>query len=402
MRRASSWIVAAVLASAACSGAKRSASDGREREPDVKLERFPAVTIHLQGEAVYGRPVDVVVRVRNATDAPVILSELVLTSGAGEIVVARPVVPVTAKLDGDGAVVDGTVFVEEIRAQARSPAPPRWEWQGDGKVYSVHVLAAGATFEARGSFRPGEATGPELEAAATYFALPASGRLLEAMEHDLERLSGAPPAGSSDWAPAAKVRVVYRPVSGTPASSRPLEWPGGPAPALADVPPFGTHALAAAHFEVLSPSRAQGELALAVKGPSVTLADARARAGVASGPHSWLPDLEAWVLEGDVESFIVTSTGAQAVPGRLGVVAAELAARDVAEIVLFEDAGTEDPDGMVAHLKARGLEATSRERKGGGWSGIVTVRAPDLAPLARALMERKYVISSLRIEQPRP
>ncbi|GIW71156.1 MAG: hypothetical protein KatS3mg102_0698 [Planctomycetota bacterium] len=379
-------------------------------------EPRPAIALALGGAGTYGEAIDVAVRIGNPSTVPLVLLAVRAAAADGVAFVDRTLPSeLPAELAGEVAQLEGTLFVEDIGPQARLPMPPRWEWRGEERLVCVPVLAPGDQFELRGRLRLSPEVGECVRATVRYAPLAQQARLLRLVEHVLEPLP-APPPGSFGWAPALRLRArLQRQLGlapgGQAAEPVALRLSGGAEPGAgaallplggAPLPVLYRHALTAAELAALPAAERSAEAPLQIVPPPVPLAEARRRAGIAHGPAVHLPAIGAWVLQGRDGSALVSAELTERLPGRLAALGERLLEGSSAELTLFEMAPAADPDGLVQHLRAAGLQARSEPMKGEQWRGVVEVRAPELLRLVRALAERGLEVQGLEVRQRQP
>jgi hypothetical protein len=301
----------------------------------------------------------------------------------------------------DGAVVDGTMFVDDIGAQARLPSPPRWTWKGEPTLTTFAVLPPKAAVTFEGEIQVPSDGEARLDVRVHFAALSENRPLLHLAGHSLEGVTaGEPPSlFGSGWVPSVRAFATYakgvRPRSPTTES---LPWSRetgahaddvfpGRAPAL-----FST-AMRSKDFSEQARREARLERRVAVAAPALLLAEARKRAAIPTGRAAYSRALGAWFLEGDAGTTWVSPKEVRTLPGRLVELVERLNRREPQEVVLAVHAPEEEVRSLTAFLKSRGFDAVSSMEKGGLFGGTVKLNVRDLSKLAAALSER-----GLRVE----
>ena len=361
----------------------------------------PAVTIEVEdGRVPFWQMAEATVRVENTLSRPIALLDVSLQTANGAVVQRGGAETLAAKATSDGAVVEGTLLVDDPGPMARPKFPDRWEWAGEATLVHFPVLLPGQSYAVTGSFRVTDKTGGRVLGAVRFVELTEGAVLLMRAGRTLESLP-MPAEGTfgKGWVPTRRMTVTFRRDSefslaphAKPHLGQQL-WPQ-------QLPACWKQGLLEPAYLALAKKAAtvQVERDIEIDAPALPLAEAREQAGVAEGPTTYFPARSAWVIEGADATHIVGADGKSAHPGRLVRLVERLTGGASVELTLFEDAASEDPDGLIAFLKGKGLKATSTLQKDQSYRGVIEVRSADLDAAVKTLAERGLRVDGLDVQ----
>ncbi len=415
MRR---WVGAAVAAAALLAGCSDPPPTNlvelpRKEPPKVpaKPADLPAIRIEAPEQPAFGAPTEARAVIENTTARPIVLGGIVLETAGGRSI-ARLDEPgrVTVARTGEGnLVLDGSYMVEDIGPQARSPAPPRWRYEGDVILRTAPILAPGRTFALAGSFSADQDLGGALRVVVTFAPLDPGATLYKVTRAQLKAAAGggAPQPGiAGGWVAAARARApLAKAGAGAvgPDAADLLAWapdPGVEVPGryLPKLYPFvfDERAYTELFFE-----QAGTERALAAAAPGLAIKTARAKAGIPAGPAVYFPAAEAWLLEAEGRSVLVSAArSVEARPTARALVEALNSVAASVRVTLYGYAKTKDPDGLAASLAKAGFTVEEREQKGGTYTAAADVKAEKLFEFLEALRAKGLGLEGTRVVKP--
>lgn len=362
----------------------------------------PVVSVDVRGERVrFWAIARAGVEVRNVLARPVALLAVELRTADGALVCRGGAETASGTATDDGAVIEGTLLIDDPGPMARVKFPDRWEWKGDTRLVHFPVLRPGRSFTATGSFRVTHQTGNCLRATARFVELGDEIVLLGKTKRAIGSIPLSPTGTfGRGWVPTRRMTVTFGRATKV-ASLAHMKDSWAERGVAASLPTFYLHALLEADYKALETKQHEAEPTVHtfdVEGPPLPLAKARKQTGVASGPCTYFPARSAWVLEAGGTSLIVGPAVNEKHAGSLVALIDAFTGRGKAELTLFDDAKAQDPGGHVAFLTGKGLAARSRRQKAGTYRGTVEVTSSDLGKLLPALKERGLRVDGLKIQ----
>ena len=215
-------------------------------------EAGPAVSVEIEnGRAALGQEAKGAMTVRNTLDRAIALLRVELLTADEAVFAEGGAESVPAQVTEDGAIIEGTLYVDNPGAEARVKFPDRWEWSGSDELVHFPVLRPGRDFRLSGSFRVTHETGNRVVGVVRFAPMADSSGLLAVAEQTAESLP-QPAEGTfgKGWVAARRMKVtVTRGAEFSASAHERKRWTSadlGPA-----LPAHYPHALTRADFDVL-------------------------------------------------------------------------------------------------------------------------------------------------------
>ncbi len=336
---------------------------------------------------------NVTLTVENQSSLSLLLSHLSLSDQKQTIVVENCLAPIQGELKENRFAIFGEYFVEYLLMEARSPAPPRWEWYGKDQLMTLKILAPGAKLVLNGKFRATYEAGTHFVARVDYLAID-PGMPMYKMSDQKFKAMGLPASLRHGWEKEAELILEYIPAQQFDVQEELVFSTRSGNVALRLFP----YAMLQKHFRKLTPHIAKITHPLHIKPLSFDIAAAREKCGTTSGAYTYAIASQCWVIADLQHTYLVSEQDVIVISGDAIPLANTLNEKANARVFLdialppAQAQSSQEPDfgNHLAYFAKLGFHTDSQPQKGGGYENSVLVPPDQFIPFAQAVEDRGF------------